>query len=341
VAFAAEDTPAQFRPAPLEIGSLRVFPPLVLAPMAGLTHAPLRRLLGELGGVGLFYSEMLSARALRHEKPGSSRVLSSGEKSRPLCLQIFAAEPEQIAPAVGAGEAWRPEAWDLNFGCPAPEILKQGAGAALARDLGRAWRMAEAMRAAAPGPLIFKIRAEEDRPRLLEFAAMLQSAGADAIVVHGRTAREKLCRPAHWEPIAAVAAAVKVPIIGNGDVRNAADAERMIAETGCRGVMIGRAAAERPWIFREISRQWGLPVPPLRLRTRSAVYRRLAKFLRQHYQHPRDLYRLREFTAYFAKNYQQGHQLWKEVHNAPDARVARGLAKAFFARQQDGGEQLT
>ena len=332
--------PDTFCPAPLEIGALRVFPPLILAPMAGLTHAPLRTLLGELGGVGLFYSEMLSARALRHEVPGRSFFLSPTEKARPLCLQIFAAEPDQIAPAVAAGEAWRPEAWDLNFGCPAPEILKQGAGAALTRDLGRAWRMAEAMRAATPGPLIFKIRAEEDRARLLEFVQMLQSAGADAIVVHGRTAREKLCRPARWEPIAAVAAAVRIPVIGNGDVRSADDAERMFAETGCRGVMIGRAAVERPWIFREIASRWGLPVPALRLRTRSAVYRRLAKFLQAHYTHPRDLYRLREFTGYFAKNYKFGHTLWKEIQNAPDVRTARTLARNFFARQEDAEERL-
>lgn len=331
---------APFCPEPLEIGSLRVFPPLVLAPMAGLTNSPLRQLLGDLGGVGLYYSEMLSARALRHEVPGRSRFLSSAEKARPLCLQIFAAEPDQIAPAIGAGEAWRPEAWDLNFGCPAPEILKQGAGSALTRDLGRAWRMAEAMRAAAPGPLIFKIRVEEDRARLLDFVQMLQAAGADALVVHGRNAREKLCRPARWEAIAAVAAAVRIPVIGNGDVRSAADAERMFAQTGCRGVMIGRAAAERPWIFREIAAGWGLPVPPLRLRTRSALYRRLAKLLHAHYAHPRDLYRLREFTTYFAKNYKFGHTLWKEIQNAPDVGTARKQARAFFARQEDAGETL-
>jgi nifR3 family TIM-barrel protein len=337
----AADTPAEpFRPEPLEIGALRVFPPLILAPMAGLTHAPFRKLLGELGGLGLYYSEMLSARALQHEVPGRSRLLSRAEKGRPLCLQIFAAEPEQIAPAVTAGMAWKPDVWDLNFGCPAPEILKQGAGSALTRDLGRAWRMAEAMRAAAPGPLVFKIRAEEDRARLIEFVKMLEAAGADAIAVHGRTAREKMCRPARWEPIAAVAAAVRIPVIGNGDVGSREDAERMFAQTGCRGVMIGRAAAERPWVFREIAAGWGLPVPPLRLRTRSAVYRRLAKLLREHYGHPRDLYRLREFTSYFAKNYKFGHQLWKDVQNAADARAARGLAKAFFARQQDEGERL-
>ena len=327
-------------PPPLQIGALRVFPPLVLAPMAGLTHAPLRRLLGELGGVGLFYSEMLSARALRHEVPGTSRLLAAVGEARPLCLQIFAAEPEQIAPAVSAGAAWRPEAWDLNFGCPAPEILKQGAGAALTRDFGRAWRMAEAMRAATPGPLIFKIRAEEDRARLLEFVQMLQAAGADALVVHGRTAREKMCRPARWEPIAAVAATVRIPVIGNGDVRSAEDAERMLAQTGCRGVMIGRAAVERPWIFREIASRWGLPVPALRLRTRSAVYRRLAKFLQAQYTHPRDLYRLREFTGYFAKNYKFGHSLWKGIQNAPDVRTARTLARDFFARQEDVDERF-
>jgi tRNA-dihydrouridine synthase len=104
--------------------------------------------------------------------------------------------------------------------------------------------------------------------------------------------------------------------------------------------MIGRAAAERPWGFREIASRWGLPVPPLRLRARSAVYRRLSKLLREHYDHPRDLYRLREFTGYFARNYKFGHQLWKEVQNAPDARAARSIAKAFFARQEDDGEAL-
>ncbi|HEY6000500.1 MAG TPA: tRNA-dihydrouridine synthase family protein [bacterium] len=338
----SEPAPAAgaFRPAALRIGSLSVFPPLVLAPMAGLTHAPLRRLLGELGGVGLFYSEMLSARALRHELPGRSRQLAAAERGRPLCLQIFAAEPEQIAPAVAAGDGWRPEVWDLNFGCPAPEILRQGAGGALARDLSRAWRMAEAMRQAVTGPLLFKIRAEEDGARLLEFARLLEAAGADGIVVHGRTAREKLCRPARWEPIAAVAAAVRIPVIGNGDVRSSADAERLLAETGCAGVMIGRAAAERPWIFREIAAGWGLPVPPLRLRTRSAVYRRLAKLLHEHLGHPRDLYRLREFTGYFAKNYKFGHQLWKEVQNAADVGTARRIAKDFFSRQEDAGETL-
>jgi hypothetical protein len=98
---------------------------------------------------------------------------------------------------------------------------------------------------------------------------------------------------------------------------------------------------ERPWIFREIASGWGLPVPPLRLRTRGAVYRRLAKLLRAHYAHPRDLYRLREFTVYFAKNYKFGHQLWKEVQNAPDARTARSLAKAFIARQGEEGEALS
>jgi nifR3 family TIM-barrel protein len=303
--------------------------------MAGITHAPFRQLLGELGGVGLFYSEMLSARALRHETPGSSRFLTRTEKARPLCLQIFAAEPDQIGPAVWSGEAWKPEAWDLNFGCPAPEILKQGAGAALARDLGRAWRMAEAMRAAAPGPLIFKIRAEEDRGRLREFAQMLEAAGADAIVVHGRTAREKLCRPAHWDAIAELAATVKVPVVGNGDVRSPADADRMLAETGCRGVMIGRAAVERPWIFREIAGHWGVPLPPLRHATRAAVYRRLVRLLRDGYPHPRDLYRLREFTTYYAKNYKFGHQLWKEVHNAGDTALAARRARAFFSRQEE------
>ncbi len=324
-------------PPALQIGPLRIDPPLVLAPMAGLTHPPLRTLLAELGGVGLFYTEMLSARALRHEVPATSRLLSRAEPGRPLCLQLFAAEPEQIAPAVASGEAWRPQCWDLNFGCPAPEIMRQGAGAALARDLARAWRMAEAMRAAIRGPLLFKIRGEDDRERLLEFARMLEAAGADGLVVHGRTAREKLCRPARWEHVAAVADAVRIPVVGNGDVRCAEDAGRLLAATGCRGVMIGRAAAERPWVFREVAVAWGRPVPPLRLRTRAALYRRLVRLLRECFGHPRDLYRLREFTTYYARNWKFGHQLWKEVQNAPEAGQALRRARAFMARQEEPG----
>jgi nifR3 family TIM-barrel protein len=303
--------------------------------MAGLTHVALRRLLAELGGVGLYYSEMLSARALRHETPaGSSRLSFSGE-DRPLCVQIFASEPGQIGPAVDRGAAWAPEAWDLNFGCPAPEIVKQGAGSALMQKPGLARRMAAEMRRCVKGPLLFKIRALEERRRFFELTDILVGEGADALVVHARNPGQKLGRPARWEYIGEVSSRLSIPVIGNGDVRCGADVIRMREVTGCSGVMIGRAAVERPWIFREAARLHGVSLPPLRYRWKSEIFLRLAELLAEEMEHPRDLYRLREFAGYFSRNFKFGHQLWKAVNNAGSAAEAGGKVEEFCRRHEE------
>ncbi len=317
----------------LEIGQLRVRPPLVMAPMAGITHAAFRRLLAELGGVGFFYSEMLSARALRHEVPGKSHVLPARKEGYPLCLQIFSEQTELIGPAVASGQSWGPAAWDLNLGCPAPEIVKQGAGSALLSDPDRARRLAVAMREAVPGPLLFKIRAQENRERFLDFAAMLQDAGADAIVLHARTASQKLGRPARWEYISDLVERLDIPVIGNGDIHAPEDALRMVSRTGCRGVMIGRGAVTRTWIFHRSARLFGVDSQDLGFRSKSEVFLRLVELLREEFSHPRDLYRLRKFTVYFSRNYKFGHQFWKEIHNSRDLKEAEERARAFFERQ--------
>jgi tRNA-dihydrouridine synthase B len=319
----------------LGIGSLKVFPPLVMAPMAGLTHIAFRRLLSELGGVGLYYSEMLSARALKHESPGKSRHLRLRGDGRPLCLQIFASEPSQIGPAVERGGLWEPEAWDLNFGCPAPEIVKQGAGSYFLREPEMARAMAKEMRCTVSGPLLFKLRVLETREETAEFMTMLAGEGADALVVHGRRAGERYGRPSRRERMAGLAEGLSIPVIGNGDVSSPRDVERMMEETGCRGVMIGRGALQRPWIFRGAARLFGEELPPMRFRGKSEVYLRLAELLREELEHPRDLYRLREFTAYFARNYKFGHELWKRVNRSKDVPAAAEEARAFFERNGD------
>lgn len=325
-------TAARLRGEGLRIGGLRVFPPLVMAPMAGLTHVAFRRLLAELGGVGLFYSEMLSARALAHEKPGTSPFLSEGGGDRPLCLQIFASAPHQIGPAVERGERWGPEAWDLNLGCPAPVILRQGAGSALAGDVGRAREVAAEMRRRVQRPLLFKIRAGAEEESFLPLAAMLAEEGADAVVVHGRAPMEKLGRPARWDRIGMAASRLPVPVIGNGDVRTPEDAGRMMYATGCGGVMIGRAAVEKPWIFRSASRLFGFSPPPSKYRRKSEVFLRLAVLLGEEIEPPGDIRRLREFARFFACNFKFGHQLWKEVHNSDTMETAVERAGAFFGR---------
>jgi tRNA-dihydrouridine synthase B len=316
----------------LTIGSLKISPPLVAAPMAGLSHRAFRRLLAELGGVGLYNTEMLSARALRHEAPGKSLHVSRSGGDRPLCLQIFASRPEEIGPAVKQGNVWAPEVWDLNFGCPAPEIVKQGAGSALMADAATARGMAREMRRCVRGPLIFKIRAFRERDRYLELLDVLSGEGADALVIHARAPGEKYGRPARWEKIAAAARRLSLPIIGNGDVRDTADVRRMLETTGCRGVMIGRAAVERPWIFREASALFGASLPPLVFRRKSDVFLRLARLLSEELPPPRDLYRLREFGVYFARNFKFGHQLWKRIHNAQSMAEAAEKTEEFCRR---------
>ncbi len=319
----------------VKIGRLRVFPPLFMAPMAGLTHTSFRRLLSELGGAGLFYTEMLSARALRHETPEKSRHLRGSGESRPFCLQIFASEPSQIAPAVERGELWRPDAWDLNLGCPAPEIVKQGAGSALLRNPARAREMAAAMRRAVDGPLLFKVRVQESRERTMAVLEMLEGEGADAVVVHARTAGERFGRPARWERLAGLSQRLSIPVIGNGDITGPEDPLRMLEATGCSGAMIGRAAVARPWTFRWAARYFGAKVPPLRFRTKSSVFLRMVELLQEELEPPRDLYRLKAFAVYFAKNFKFGHQLWKFINRTGTVEEASAEAMAFFRRNGD------
>ena len=306
--------------------------------MAGLSHRAFRRLLAELGGVGLYNTEMLSARALRHEIPGRSLHVSRSGCDRPLCLQIFASRPEEIGPAVDRGEAWAPEVWDLNFGCPAPEIVKQGAGSALMANAATARSMAREMRRCVRGPLIFKIRTFREGGRYLELLDVLAGEGADALVVHARSPGEKYGRPARWEKIAEAARRLSLPVIGNGDVRDAGDVSRMLEMTGCRGVMIGRAAVERPWIFREAASLFGASLPPLVFRRKSEVFLRLARLLSEELPPPRDLYRLKEFGVYFARNFKFGHPLWKRIHNARSMDEAVEKTEEFCRRHEEEDE---
>lgn len=323
----------------LSIGRLEISPPLVAAPMAGLSHRAFRRLLAELGGVGLFNTEMLSARALRHESPGKSLHVSPSGSDRPLCLQVFASRPEEIGPAVERGETWAPDVWDLNFGCPAPEIVKQGAGSALMASPDAARSMAREMRRCVRGPLTFKIRAFREKDRYWELLDILAGEGADALVVHARAPGEKYGRPAQWEKIAEAAGRLSIPVIGNGDVRDAGDVSRMLETTGCRGVMIGRAAVECPWIFREAASRFGSSLPPLAFRRKSEILLRLACLLSEELPPPRDLYRLKEFGVYFARNFKFGHQLWKKIQNARTMDEA-GEKTTEFCRRHEGEDSL-
>jgi nifR3 family TIM-barrel protein len=243
--------------APFRIGSLEVQPPLIMAPLHEITDQPFRRMIRQVGGVGLTVSEMISSEALIRHARKAERMMA-GEGEHPYAMQLAGCIPEHLAEAAIMAEAAGADLVDLNMGCPASNVTKGGAGSALLKDLRLAESCVKAMVKAVNIPVTVKMRAGWDhsqkaREEYLDFLHMFEAQGVQALAIHPRTRAQHYEGEADWTLIArAVEAGVSFPIIGNGDVNSPADALRMFAETGCAGVMIGRAALTNPWIFRQI-----------------------------------------------------------------------------------------
>jgi len=240
--------------------------PLVLAPMAGITDFPFRMICKRLGA-GLVYSEMLSVEALVREHKRTKGMLRTDPDERPVVFQIFGSKPESLAEAARIVSRADVDFIDINMGCPVPKVLKCGAGSALLRDIPLAREIMSAVVSASRIPVTVKIRLGWDTKNIvaLDVARAAESAGIAAITVHGRTKVQGFSGHADWSMIKAVKESVGIPVIGNGDVRSARDAKRMLDETGCDGVMIGRAVQGNPWIFREALqylRTGAVPPPP-------------------------------------------------------------------------------
>ena len=257
----------------ITIGRFVLENPVVLAPLAGVTDLAFR-LLAKRFGCGLVTSEMVSAAGLHHGGRGSREILRTAPEEAPLAVQLFGADPAMMAEAAGIAVAAGAAMIDVNMGCPVPKVAKTGAGIALMRDAGRAARIVRAIRDAVDAPVTVKIRSGPD-PRTrnaAEFARAMEDAGADAVTVHARFGGTRYAAPADWEVIREVAAAVRVPVIGNGDVACGADARRMREETGAAAVMVGRGALGRPWVFREIrAAREGRTAEPVTREERRAV----------------------------------------------------------------------
>ncbi len=226
--------------------------PLVLAPMAGITDFPFRRICKELGA-GLVFSEMVSVEALIREHKRTHGMLRTDSAERPVVFQIFGSKPASMAEAAHIVSQGDVDFIDINMGCPVPKILKSGAGAALLRDLGLAKEIMSAVVGASKVPVLVKIRLGWDAKSIVavDLAQAAEAAGIAAVTVHARTKAQGFSGHADWGMIRVVKKSAGIPIIGNGDVRSGPDAKRMLDETGCDGVMIARAIQGYPWIFRE------------------------------------------------------------------------------------------
>ncbi len=247
----------------LRIGSIELDAPVVLAPMAGITNTAFRRLCREYGA-GLYVSEMITTRALVERNATTMRLITHHESESLRSIQLYGVDPATVADAVSMLVAEdRADHIDMNFGCPVPKVTRKGGGSALP------WKLdlfcdivTRAVRAAGAVPVTVKMRKgiDDDHLTYLDAARIAEDAGVSAIALHARTASQFYSGHADWNAIATLKEAItSVPVLGNGDIWSAGDARRMMAQTGCDGVVVGRGCLGRPWLFGDLARELGRP----------------------------------------------------------------------------------
>jgi tRNA-dihydrouridine synthase B len=326
--------------------------------MVGLSHLAFRSVLQDYrpSGVGsLAFTEMLSSRRLPTERIGDRPETSFDPEERHLVPQLVGNEERFLAASIERLRAMKPVALDINMGCPVSHAFRRDWGVALMADPIRAERVVRDCVRLSPWPVSVKIRTglADDPERLLDFARMLEGAGAAWITVHPRTAGAKRRGRARWDYIGTVREALSIPVVGNGDVQTAADAFELLRRTGCDGVMIGRASLGRPWIFWQIAEELGLPAPGIRpdelaprdgfaeaveLRTALVAF---ADQLRRRFSESDGLPRMRSFLGWAALWLPFGHELMRRVGRAGCVADASLEIESFFSRPQKMSERST
>jgi tRNA-dihydrouridine synthase B len=316
----------------LQVRELQISPPLLLAPMAGLTHTALRQIALSFGGVGLLSTEMLAAKRLPSENPRISPCLIRTAAEKPLSYQLLISSVSHMAPAIDALHGMRADAIDLNLGCPAPAVSRSGGGVSLMERPEDVRALVAEARKRTALPLSAKIRlgSELDEHALKNFCTMLQDEGIDMLSVHARLKKESFARRPRWEWVAKIKEWLTIPVIANGGIFSVQDAADCLRVSRADGLMLGRGAVIRPWLFAEIARHvYGCTVTELPV-SLPVMYGTFLGLLTEHFRPERRLGRLKEFTHYFAKNYQFGHLLATRVQSSTTIDEARDRAELFF-----------
>lgn len=315
-----------------------VDPPLVLAPMAGITDMTYRLLLRRIGGVGLVTMEFVSSEGLSRGNRRTERLLRFDPEERPLSIQIYGSDAERMAYAAGLVEELGADVCDINMGCPANKVLKGCAGAGLMRDLGKARTILAACRRALPTtPLTVKFRLglTDETINYLELARICEGEGVAAVALHARTAKQMYTGRADWDRIARLKETVSIPVVGNGDVETPEDVLALFRRTGCDAVMCGRATMKNPWIFRQASELLaGRPYRPATAEERRELILHHFRLIEKNDgDQPKVMMtKLRTFTGWYTHGLPNGSELRRRISALDGPAAFLDAVEDFFAR---------
>ena len=323
------------QPPVLQIGPIRAEQPTVLAPMAGVTDRDFRLIVKRIGGVGIVTMEFLSSKMLMLGDKRIHALMTYADEERPLSIQIYGSDAATMADAARLVEERGADLCDINMGCPANKVLKGCAGAALMGDLDLARDIVREVRRAISIPLTVKFRLglDDKRRNFLELGRICEGEGADAVALHGRTAKQRFTGEADWRPIAELVEAVSIPVLGNGDVRTAEDAVAMLRQTGCHGVMVGRGATRNPWIFAQIAARLSdgrLPEPTLEDRRDLVLDHFRTVWERERAKPIHALHKMRTFTSWYSHGLPGGKALRRKIQAPEGPEAFLSMITEFF-----------
>jgi tRNA-dihydrouridine synthase B len=325
----------------LAFGPVQIDPPLVLAPMAGITDHVYRLMLRRIGGVGLVTMEFISSEAITRGNARQLRKMVFSDEERPLSIQIYGSDPERMAAAADIVEELSPDVCDINMGCPANKVLKGCAGAALMGDpeLARAIVRSVKRRLSMPLTVKFRLGLDDRRMNFLDLGRICEDEGAAAVAMHARTARQMYTGQADRRRIAELKRHLSIPVIGNGDVATPDDAFALFRETGCDAVMIGRATMKNPWIFRQIGdRMAGRPVREAELGERRDLMLSHFSAIESTAADPKEaLHKLRTMTGWYTSGLPHGKLLRTRISELATPADFRAAVAEFFDGLEDPG----